>query len=120
MRKQTGLQTSGTYTWIDFNAHLSLFSGDLKKAYEEAAKYDPPAMQPKPAFTDTENEVLSVTGQAVKKYREENFSKFVLGTRKLSEWDKYVEEINGLGVQKLIDTYTAAQQRVEQAKLENK
>ncbi|MEC0241053.1 extracellular solute-binding protein [Paenibacillus dokdonensis] len=120
MRKQTGLQTSGTYTWIDYNAHLSLFSPDLKKAYEEAAKYDPPAMQPKPAFTDQENEVLSVTGQAVKKYREENFSKFVLGTRNLSEWDKYVEEINGLGVQKLIDTYDAALKRVEQAKLENK
>ncbi|MFU1793815.1 extracellular solute-binding protein [Paenibacillus azoreducens] len=120
MRKETGLQTSGTYTWIDYNAHLSLFSPELKKAYEEAAKYDPPAMQPKPAFTDAENEVLSVTGQAVKKYREESFSKFVLGTRSLGEWNKYVEEINGLGVQKLIDTYDAALKRVEQAKLETK
>ncbi|HWO55294.1 MAG TPA: ABC transporter substrate-binding protein, partial [Paenibacillus cookii] len=85
-----------------------------------AVKYDPPAMQPKPAFTDEENEVLSVTGQAVKKYREENFSKFVLGTRSLNEWDQYVKEINGLGVQKLIDTYDAALKRVEETKLENK
>jgi putative aldouronate transport system substrate-binding protein len=56
----------------------------------------------------------------VKKYREESFSKFVLGTRSLGEWNKYVEEINALGVQKLIDTYDAALKRVEQAKLETK
>ncbi|MBE1444627.1 extracellular solute-binding protein [Paenibacillus sp. OAS669] len=118
MRKKTGLQSSrGTYTWIDYNAHLSLFSKDLQNAYKEAAKYDPPAMQPRPSFTEKENEVLSVTGQALKKHREENFAKFVLGTRSMSEWSKYVEEMNNLGVQKLVDTYKAAYKRVESTQL---
>ena len=111
MRKQTGLATSGTYTWIDYNAHLALFSEDLRNAYIEARKYDMPAMQPRPAFLEAENELLSMTGQAVMKHREENFAKFVTGSRSLSEWDKYVEEINGLGVQKLLDTYTEAHKR---------
>lgn len=117
MRKQTGLATSGTYTWIDFDAHLSLFSEDLQTAYQEARQYDPPAMQPRPAFTEAETEVLSITGQAVKKHREENFAKFITGSRSLSEWDQYVEELHGLGVQKLIDTYTEAFKRLDSIEL---
>lgn len=117
MRKQTGLQTSGTYTWIDFDAHLSLFSPDLQNAYKEAVKYDPPAMQPRPAFTEEENEVISITGQAINKHRDESFAKFVTGTRSLSEWDKYVEEMNKLGVDTLLDTYKTAHKRVESINL---
>ncbi|WP_339314330.1 extracellular solute-binding protein [Paenibacillus sp. FSL M7-0896] len=117
MRKATGLQTSGTYTWIDFNAHLSLFSDDLKHAYEEAVKYDPANMQPRPAFTEKENEVISITGQAIKKHRDESFAKFVTGSRKLADWDKYVEEINNLGVDKLLATYKEAYDRVQKIQL---
>jgi len=120
MRKQTGLQTSGTYTWVDFNAHLSLFSNNLQHAYKEAVKYDPPAMQPRPAFTESENEIISLTGQAIKKQRDEAFAKFVTGSRSLNEWDKYVEEINNLGVNKLLDTYKGAYARVQDVKLETK
>lgn len=121
MRKITGLQTNrGTYTWIDYNSHLSLFSKDLQNAYKEAAKYDPPAMQPRPSFTEKENEVLSVTGQALKKHREESFAKFVLGTRSLDEWGKYVEEMKNLGSQKLVDTYKEAHKRVESTQLKTK
>lgn len=117
MRKQTGLQTSGTYTWIDYDAHLSLFSEDLQKAYTEAAKYDPPAMQPRPAFTESENEIISLTGQAIKKHRDESFAKFVTGSRSLEEWDKYVEEIKNLGLDKLLDTYRVAYDRVQNVEL---
>ncbi|MBB6732418.1 extracellular solute-binding protein [Cohnella sp. CBP 2801] len=116
-RKETGLQTSGTYTWIDFDSDLSLFSESLKNAYTEATKYDPPAMQPRPAFTEQENEVISLTGQAIKKHRDESFAKFVTGSRSLSEWDKYVEEMKNLGVDKLLDTYKTAYDRVQKVEL---
>ncbi|MCR2805240.1 extracellular solute-binding protein [Paenibacillus soyae] len=117
MRKQTGLQTSGTYTWIDYDAHLSLFSEDLRNAYTEAAKYDPPAMQPRPAFTESENEVISLTGQAIKKHRDESFAKFITGSRSLDEWDQYVEEIKNLGVDKLLETYKTAYDRMQGVEL---
>ncbi|WP_254075563.1 extracellular solute-binding protein [Paenibacillus tritici] len=117
MRKQTGLQTSGTYTWIDFDAHLSLFSDNLKHAYEEAAKYDPSAMQPRPAFTEQENEVISLTGEAINKHRDESFAKFVTGSRNLAEWDKYVEEMNNLGVDKLVGVYKEAYDRMQNVQL---
>ncbi|MCU6712226.1 extracellular solute-binding protein [Paenibacillus sp. J5C_2022] len=116
MRKQTGLQTSGTYTWIDYNAHLSLFSDNLQKAYTEAGKYDPPGMQPRPAFTESENEVISLTGQAIKKHRDESFAKFITGSRSLNEWDQYVEELDRLGVDKLLETYRTAYDRMQAVK----
>jgi putative aldouronate transport system substrate-binding protein len=117
MRKQTGLQTSGTYTWIDFGAHLSLFSDNLKYAFEEATKYDPSMMQPRPAFTEKENEIIAITGQAIQKHRDESFAKFVTGSRKLADWDKYVEEMNNLGVDKLLATYKEAYDRVQNIQL---
>lgn len=117
MRKQTGLQTSGTYTWIDFGAHLSLFSDNLKYAFEEATKYDPSMMQPRPAFTEKENEIIAITGQAIQKHRDESFAKFVTGSRKLADWDKYVEEMNNLGVDKLLATYKKAYDRVQNIQL---
>lgn len=117
MRKQTGLQTSGTYTWIDFGAHLSLFSDNLKYAFEEATKYDPSMMQPRPAFTEKENEIIAITGQAIQKHRDESFAKFVTGSRKLADWDKYVEEMNNLGVEKLLSTYKEAYERVQNIQL---
>lgn len=120
MRKKTGLQTSGTYAWLDFGAHLSLFSKDLQNAYKEAVKYDPANMQPKLPYTEKENEVLSVTGQAVKKHRDENLIKFITGSRSLAEWDKYVEEAKALGIQKLIDINKEAHKRVESIQLKTK
>lgn len=120
MRKATGLKTSGTYTWIDFDSDLSLSSDDLKYAFKEAAKYDLPAMQPRPALTEQETEIVALTGQAVTKHRDESIAKFVTGSRSLDEWDQYVKEMNNLGVDKLLDTYREAYKRVQSIKLDTK
>lgn len=114
-RKKTGLATHGTYTWIDYDAHLSLASDELKKAYEQARKYDAP-FRPIPSFTDKEQELISTTGEAVNKHREENVSKFIMGGRSLAEWDKYVDESKKLGLQQVMDTYKAAFDRANGAK----
>lgn len=116
LRAKTGLATNGTYTWIDYDAHLSMASPELQSAYQEARKYDA-QMQPKPAFNEQETEVLSLTGEAIIKHREENIAKFITGSRPLSEWDKYVEEAKNLGVQKIIDVYKQAYDRVQNIKV---
>ncbi len=118
LRKATGLKTSGTYTWIDFDSDLSLSSDNLKYAFKEATKYDPPAMQPRPAFSEQETEVVALTGQAIKKHRDESFAKFVTGSRSLDEWDQYVKEMNNLGVDKLLATYREAYRRIQNIKLD--
>ncbi|WP_340023697.1 extracellular solute-binding protein [Paenibacillus sp. FSL K6-1096] len=110
-RKKTGLSTHGTYTWIDYDAHLALASDELKAAYEQAAAYDGP-FRPIPSFTDEEQEVLSTTGQAVDKHREENISKFIMGIRPLSEWAQYVAEADKLGLEQVKETYKKAYERM--------
>ncbi|MFS0725067.1 extracellular solute-binding protein [Paenibacillus sp. 1P07SE] len=110
-RKSTGLTTHGTYTWIDYDAHLALSSEEMKDAYEQAGQYDGP-FRPIPSFTEEEQDVLSTVGDAVDKHREESISKFIMGSRPLSEWDSYVAEAGDLGLEQVKDIYRAAYERM--------
>lgn len=116
MRKKTGLATNGVYTWIDYDAHLSLASPELQAAYTEARKYDD-VFRPRASFNEKEQEIISTTGLAIDKHREENITKFILGERSLGDWDKYVDEANKLGLQKVIDTYKTAYERAAKTSL---
>ncbi|MFC5404391.1 extracellular solute-binding protein [Cohnella soli] len=115
-RKKTGLATNGTYTWIDYDAHLSLASKELKFAYEEARKYDS-KFNPKPSFTDKEYETISITGAAIDKYRDEQISKFILGSSSLNDWSKYIDELNKLGLPQVTELTKTALDRTEQISL---
>lgn len=115
LRKKTGLASHGTYTWIDYNAHLSLASDELKKAFVEARKYDS-VYRPVASFTDKEQEVLSTVGEAINKHREENVSKFIIGGKSLDSWNQYVDEAKKLGLQQVLDIYKTAFERAKNAK----
>ncbi|AZN42384.1 extracellular solute-binding protein [Paenibacillus albus] len=110
LRKKTGLSTDGAYTWFDYDAHLSLSSPELASAYEQARKYDS-QQQPMPTLTQTELDDTNVEMTSIQKYRDENVAKFILGTRSLSEWDKYVSDLKGLGVDHVISVYKEAYER---------
>ncbi|WP_339372702.1 extracellular solute-binding protein [Paenibacillus elgii] len=114
LRKKTGLSTDGTYIWFDYDAHISLASPELKQAYQLAPKYDS-ERQLKPALTSAEIETLSTIGDALVKSRDENLSKFIIGERSLAEWDKYVEEQNKLGIDKILTIYKTAYERMQKA-----
>ncbi|CAG7645790.1 hypothetical protein PAESOLCIP111_05023 [Paenibacillus solanacearum] len=116
LRKKTGLATNGAYQWIDYDAHLSLASKELQAAYTESRKYDGPYNQ-KPAFNEKELETISTIGQAIDKNRLENISKFILGTKSMDEWDKYVDGVKKLGLQQLLDTYKTAYDRTSNVSL---
>ncbi len=115
-RKRTGLATNGTYTWIDYDAHLSLASKELKYAYQEAPKYDS-KFNLKPSFTDKEYETISITGTAIDKYRDEQISKFILGAESLDDWSKYVDELNKLGLPQVTELTKSALDRTENISL---
>lgn len=61
--------------------------------------------------------LLRLPSKAIQKHRDESFAKFVTGSRKLADWDKYVEEMNNLGVDKLLATYREAYDRVQNIQL---
>ncbi|WP_135555133.1 type 2 periplasmic-binding domain-containing protein [Paenibacillus cymbidii] len=116
LRKKTGLATYGTYTWIDYDAHLALSSKELQAAFADAPKYDS-TYKALPAFSSSEDETVSTTGAAVDKHRNENVAKFILGERPLSEWDQYVAEQKKLGLDKLLTLYKTAYDRSEKVTL---
>lgn len=116
MRSQTGLSIFGTRSWFDYDAHMALFSEEVKQAYEDDPQYDAPVV-PTPPFTEEEQEIIAIQGEEILKHRDQEIAKFIIGDRDLSEWDDYVEEIKTLGVQDLIDLYTEAYNRVLEVEL---
>lgn len=111
MKQGTGLQTYGFYELYDFNGELSTFSPECKAATEASRTYDLPA-QPVLAFTDEEKEVVDTIGVNIQTHVSEQISKFLLGERNISEWDKYVAEIEALGLDKLKAVHDTSYARV--------
>ena len=111
LRINTGVSTSGFYTLYDFDAQLSLSSKDVKDAYTESKKFDLP-LNPNPPYNDEELQWINTQGAGLMKYVEESISKFILGTRNISEWDKYVQDVKDLGLDKfkeiVVTAYTRA------------
>ncbi|MBP1913211.1 putative aldouronate transport system substrate-binding protein [Lederbergia galactosidilyticus] len=116
LRIDTGLSTYSTYSWFDYDAHMILFSDDVKQAYEESPQYDAPIV-PVPSFTPEEQEIMAIKGEAIKKHRDQEIAKFIIGKRDLGEWDAYVKEIEDLGVQELIEIYEGAYKRMQEVEL---
>jgi putative aldouronate transport system substrate-binding protein len=114
LRSETGLSLFGTYTWFDYDAHMSLFSDEVKQAYETDGQYDAPLV-PEPAFTDAEQEKLSIQGESILKHRDEEVAKFILGERDFSEWDEFVSEMKDLGVEEMTMMYAEAHKRMLEA-----
>jgi putative aldouronate transport system substrate-binding protein len=110
MRKKTGLSTDGAYTWFDFNAHISVSSPELQAAYKEAPKYDSDKIISL-AFTLEEQQILSTKGDSLNANRDENYAKFIMGTRSFSEWDKFVDEQKKLGYDEIVALYKNAHNR---------
>ncbi|KRE83975.1 ABC transporter substrate-binding protein [Paenibacillus sp. Soil766] len=114
LRKKTGLSTDGAYTWFDFNAHISVSSPELQAAYKEAPKYDGEKNSTL-SFTLEEQQILDTKGDSLNANRDENFSKFIMGTRNFSEWDKFIEEQKKLGYEEIVNIYRNADKRAKAA-----
>ncbi|NMO96140.1 extracellular solute-binding protein [Paenibacillus lemnae] len=110
LRTKTGIATIGAHTVLDMTAFESMYSPKMQEAMKIAPDHETKA-QPRLAFTNEENEVLGMVGETVKKYHEEQIAKFILGQKKMDEWDAYVKEVNKLGVQQVLDVYKAAYER---------
>ena len=113
-RKSTGLSTFGTYLRFDYDSQISAFSPELSEAYIEDKKYDMEPLIPF-AFTSDEQQIASTTGQAIDKHRDEMIAKFIIGQRDLAEWDKFKEEIKNLGLDKMLEIYSASYERLKKA-----
>ncbi|MNG27626.1 hypothetical protein D3C84_1127720 [compost metagenome] len=54
---------------------------------------------------------MDTKGDSLNANRDENFSKFIMGTRNFSEWDKFIEEQKKLGYEEIVGIYKTAHAR---------
>ena len=64
-------------------------------------------------FTHTreEHQILDTKGSDIQKYVEEMRDKFISGSEPLDNWEKYVEEIEKMGLDEYMDVQEAAYER---------
>lgn len=62
-------------------------------------------------YTETETEFMSTVGSDIHTYIDEMEAKFINGSVPFSEWDKYVNTIQGMGVDEYLNVYKAALDR---------
>lgn len=62
-------------------------------------------------YTNEETEFMSTVGTDIETYIKEMEAKFITGSAPFSEWDKYVETVQGMGVDKYMEIYQAAYER---------
>ncbi|MCT1901404.1 extracellular solute-binding protein [Oceanobacillus sojae] len=106
---------------------LGSISGIIKEDYfqggetapqslEAAEKIQPQVIDevwPRFTFTDEENRILQSTGEDINKYVEEMRDKFITGDEDLDEWDNYVQTIEQMGMEELLEVYQAAYDRYQ-------
>lgn len=110
LRTKTGIATIGAHTVLDMKAYDSMNTEKMQAAMSKIGNYETKP-QPRLAYTNEENEVISMVGETVKKYQEEQISKFILGQKSLDEWDAYVAEIQKLGVDQVLSVHKSAYER---------
>lgn len=113
IRNKYGFTTYGTSADFDYNSHMSTFSPELYEGYMEGVKYDMPE-QPEPAFTQEEYEEIVHLEEALRKHKEEAVANFFIGTRSLSEWDQYVQEVKNLKVDRYLELHNNANKRMQE------
>lgn len=65
-------------------------------------------------LTPEENKKMSSVGTDIEKYVTEMFDKFVAGDESLDNWDKYVKEIETMGLDEYMEIYDAAYERLKE------
>jgi putative aldouronate transport system substrate-binding protein len=111
IRTKTGIATYGSHLVVDMSAYEYMNSSKMNDALKKIQQGNEAKLQPRLAYTEAENEILSTTNSAINKYRDEQIAKFILGQKSFDEWSGYVSEIKRLGVDKVMDVNKAAYER---------
>jgi putative aldouronate transport system substrate-binding protein len=101
----------------DYRGLDSMQTGDdNRNAVLRATSYDlyydaHPELLPTLSYTEEEAEETASIATDITSYVSSSMAEFITGNRPLSDWDNYLEELNNMGLQQLIDTAQAAYDR---------
>ena len=93
------------YTYPQQTESVEIFSSDIDKA----VAFGLPPISP---TADEANEVSTLVS-TINTYKNEMFAKFVMGTEPISNYDKYLETLESMQLQKVLDIYSEAIKRYE-------
>src|SRR5699024_8605606 len=88
------------------------------QSMEAAAKIEPfvqDEIWPRFTLTAAESRILDSTGADIDKYDEEMRIKFISADEDLSEWDEYVETIEKMGLDEMLEVYQNAYDRYKES-----
>lgn len=109
-----GVFSYGTYLRVDPTAAIDIASEEqqagIRVALDNTIENYNPALWM--ALADDEQREYNQINDSVKTYVEENLSKFLQAQRPLSEWDSYVSGAKALGIDRMIEIYDTAYQRI--------
>lgn len=110
-----GFNTHGTFCRYDPEAILLDMEPEILEVKELTEKHMLDYITPVRflAFNSEESNVIEEYATACNTYAEEMIAKFILGQEPLSNFDAYQQNLEDLGVQKVIDAYTTAYDRVK-------
>lgn len=82
------------------------------------SQYIPVAQPPLPDFyfTDEEQTVINEKYSSISVYVDQMEAKFISGQEPLSNWDTFVDNIKGMGIDDVQKVYDAAYERYKQVK----
>jgi len=83
-------------------------------ASDDIEAYVPDTIWDRFTFDEEENEILSNQGTEINQYVEEMRDKFIAGQESLDNFDNYVETLEKMGLQEVIDAYQAAFDRYQE------
>ncbi|MFD2762805.1 extracellular solute-binding protein [Micromonospora eburnea] len=91
----------------------SFFSEEEKEFQKIVSERPPVAVAPPHPLTDEEREQVTLWETGLKDYVYQNTLKFVLGQRPLTEWDAYVNELNGKNMGSYMDLVNKSYERYQ-------
>lgn len=109
-------------TWVGNQIGLSkqeYFQGSENgpaslEAAEKIAPYVPEEIWPYLLYTEEEYDFLHTTGADINKYIEEQRDRFIYGSIPFSEWDDFVDTVEQMGLNELMEIHQKAYERYQE------
>ncbi len=110
-----GFGTYGTFTRMDPESVIAFESEDIAETRDMVLEHTMPYTNPAQwlSFTTEEKKVISDITVELGMYCEEMVVKFILGQEPLSKWDEFVAEVEKMQIDKLLEMYEVAYDRVK-------
>ncbi|MBE6965408.1 MAG: extracellular solute-binding protein [Ruminococcaceae bacterium] len=103
-----GIGTPGLYQVVKTEANEALYSEEQGINGEFCRKFQASRINPFNVLSFPD-EVATERGDlytSINQYVEEMVSKFIMGLEPMENWDEFVDEVNSMGVERLLELYT--------------